>query len=413
MEKKRRLNSWFVSILVLAVIIALVLFAFLKEEIPPEMEIDQINEPAVQEQASIDSAETKIEVVKCVDSDGGKDLMISGGTAKENVAEEDKCSGVYNVVEYFCENNEVSSIIGTCPTNFECKEGACIKTVPAENNNLLEELCSDSDNGKFYEIIGETKKGENVKKDVCDGTNIIEYYCEDNTVKSENVPCGSGKVCKEGVCVEKKLEIVVPFECTDSDQGKDYLIKGTTYEKTPQGESTNVDTCVNGKLREYYCSIQSTMLQEEVSCDLGFVCEEGACKLFVPEIDLCKDSDGGKDYFTKGTISKGDSQEVDGCFFDSVIEFYCNANNIANEYHNCDSGYKCEEGACKFQMFLPSSTCSDSDGGKNYVKRGITKKSFTIKEDYCFFDTLYEYYCQDNTIKEEMKICNCNMGECI
>lgn len=65
--------------------------------------------------------------------------------------------------------------------------------------------------------------------------------------------------------------------------------------------------------------------------------------------------------------------------------------------------------------------CVDSDGGKDYSVKGsiIGPSSFTNRQldedDYCMGTTLYEYYCQNDMVYVEEKICDfgCTNGVCL
>ena len=80
----------------------------------------------------------------------------------------------------------------------------------------------------------------------------------------------------------------------------------------------------------------------------------------------CTDSDGGKNYYLKGTVKTGSQAGTDSCTYctgacpvtttareaepcvvtcGAVVEYYCNNNGvIAEETFNCPNG--CNEGAC-------------------------------------------------------------------
>lgn len=70
---------------------------------------------------------------------------------------------------------------------------------------------------------------------------------------------------------------------------------------------------------------------------------------------------------------------------------------------------------------IEDSSCRDSDGGRNYEKKGviygkINQKKYGHKVDTCFSRTqLTEYYCSQNLIKIERKKCQngCKDGACL
>jgi len=87
------------------------------------------------------------------------------------------------------------------------------------------------------------------------------------------------------------------------------------------------------------------------------VCTNGACEIATD----CTDSDGGQNYYVKGTTCDGSgissnsdehNCEVDQCMHpecvdckDQVLEFYCNNGNVNRETVDCDNG--CFDGACR------------------------------------------------------------------
>ncbi len=153
--------------------------------------------------------------------------------------------------------------------------------------------------------------------------------------------------------------------CTDSDSGENFYEKGHTVGFNPQAtpEFQNVDiwdVClkdteggdslisVNPDLQnavyEYSCR-DGLFYSQVYSCSKG--CSNGACIGEGIERPSCTDSDGGKDFFVKGTI-KDNSGEIneDFCFNDNDLnEYYCISDGTKGGiYYPCPNG--CEDGAC-------------------------------------------------------------------
>jgi hypothetical protein len=65
---------------------------------------------------------------------------------------------------------------------------------------------------------------------------------------------------------------------------------------------------------------------------------------------LCKDSDGGKDHYVKGTTSYGDETHDDFCFTGNdrhkIMEYFCEDNKLDTEIHACNIGETCSDGIC-------------------------------------------------------------------
>ncbi len=65
-----------------------------------------------------------------------------------------------------------------------------------------------------------------------------------------------------------------PATCSDTDGGKDFGTSGTVITESTTGVMTkDVDTCVDGRLIEYYCDGGNFPRKEIVSCE----CLSGTC----------------------------------------------------------------------------------------------------------------------------------------
>lgn len=125
-------------------------------------------------------------------------------------------------------------------------------------------------------------------------------------------------------------------------------------------EETETDSCDGDTLTEWFCptTLDSTTrnerYSEEYECPYG--CEDGACitrHLSATEefeAECIEDSDGGKDYFVRGTMTYtyNVTREtiMDTCIDDSrLVEGFCGDNNQAGMYiHTCPNG--CQDGVC-------------------------------------------------------------------
>lgn len=325
-------------------------------------------------------------ILRCEDSDGGKDLLTRGTTTKGTTSKEDSCSGTYNVEEFYCEDNRIRSTTSTCPPGLWCENGRCVS----------EPQCSETDGGYVITVAGTASKGTASKTDRCISTSTIEeHYCEANSIKTTTTSCPSGYWCKDNACVLEP-------SCSDSD-GQDIYTAGTAT----KGTQSSPDSCQgSGSVIEYYCSnnnIQSTVMP----CPSGYSCQLNACAL-EPQ---CSETDGGKDIYNYGTISKGTQSGYDWCSNDyTVAENYCLNNNMELDYVSCPSGYWCQDGECVIEP-----ACSDSDGGIAIYTRGTISKGTESHSDYCTTsDTLWEYFCNGKMIDHTFENCayGCNAGKC-
>lgn len=129
----------------------------------------------------------------CSDTDGGDDQYVAGSVTKADISQADKCLSPTKLTEYYCEGNDVRSKAVTCESGFECKDGACLE-LPK---------CVDSDNGKDKFTKGTVTTPSNSYVDDCySSTQVLEYYCDGESVESEKLACGTGYECKLGKCTE-------------------------------------------------------------------------------------------------------------------------------------------------------------------------------------------------------------------
>lgn len=159
----------------------------------------------------------------------------------------------------------------------------------------------------------------------------------------------------------------------------------------------------------------------------------------------CSDSDNGIKYKVKGTITLGNSNYLDKCINQEVLqEFYCAGSRVLSQNYKC--AYACSNGACtetfpkktsdnkpiqksqKTQESVPSNsieiTCYDSDSGIDIFRNGIATLTENGKEttssDFCASNNiLNENYCKFSTQTNEWKIeqfnynCECTNGRCL
>jgi len=149
--------------------------------------------------------------------------------------------------------------------------------------------------------------------------------------------------------------------CSNTDGGKNYYVKGdfsydTTRNGKINGHAGGTESCYGDIVNENYCDENGASKTEKYKCPKG--CKDGACigppPAEEPKFE-CTDSDGGLDYFVKGTVKadKGLSpEEADVCMPVSVAnpqghvltEKSCKNSMIFSEYYYCPNG--CEDGAC-------------------------------------------------------------------
>ena len=135
------------------------------------------------------------------------------------------------------------------------------------------------------------------------------------------------------------------------------------------------------------------------------------------EVGTCTDSDGGKNYYDKGTVSRCNSADAaykcetatDECAYctgvcleppcevtcGAVKEYYCEGSEIKSETYVCPTGYTCKDGACiKVVSSAPAPTPTSSeclpdgtlvklpDDPKVYVIKDCKKKWIETIEEF-------------------------------
>jgi hypothetical protein len=227
--------------------------------------------------------------------------------------------------------------------------------------------------------------------------------------------------------------------CTDTDGGIQYYIKGAIIGNIPPNES-GIDACLNSTtVREGYCDPDDGNEDGykgnfyNISCYFG--CEDGACFVTNQSEDnqsednqseankSCVDTDGGIQYYVFGEligdILPGESG-IDTCLNSTtLVENYCDPNDdngdgfLGGSYTvNCFFGCYEGQGVCFHSPFQ----CTDTDGGiDEYTPGMINSSHFGEIYDECSYDntTLIEYYCGNSSVLNTTFSCVCGLGACI
>lgn len=309
-------------------------------------------------------------------------------------------------------------------------------------------VCTDSDGGKNYYIKGVTDIAPRAlggeAPDYCDSTTgqLVEYYCtsdgSNGGASSVFYSCPNG--CKDGACIQGNAS------CIDSD-AENYYNFGYIMEEATQWSKT-VDTCVNASVVEERICVNGRGANKYFTCPNG--CSNGACVTTTTQ--TCADTDGNnqfvKGYLNTNTagwtpnapdkcgtlVSSGNYEDTASCSGSScyMIELYCSGISPQRSIANCPTGYSCSDGAC---VQSTSTTCADTDGGKNYYVKGtLTGKAnwqggpdAVTVSDCCVTDgttggvclsssnTLNEAYCSNGFLAWDTYKCTngCKDGACI
>ena len=173
--------------------------------------------------------------------------------------------------------------------------------------------------------------------------------------------------------------IITPRKCTSHNDCKNLICPQVIGMDTP---------CCNFNTGECYCGNK----------------ECSSTTTTIP-IQICRDSDGGKNYYQRGyvTIIEGLKMKwlYDYCSRNILHEYFCDGITAKEENYTCL--LDCINGACI--------RCRDSDHGNNYFVKGncsyVKENEVVSKADYCASEEiLIEYRCSEEGCVEERFNCS-------
>ena len=374
----------------------------------------------------------------CTDSDG-LDYYKKGISYDNNLYKDggmDSCyinSNYDHLVlnEYYCTNGRVEGKTYDCPNG--CSDGACINAIIQNNSCIsncngkqcgtdgcggtcgtcegisthcdsknqcvqnVRQSTTCTDNNKNYYQKGTasviTIEDGNIsfvvawknETDYCSGSELVKYFCngQRNNINYTFYTCPNG--CSDGACIQFNQTTTT---CTDSDNGLNYYIKGTSS----KGQEQLTDFCVNSiKLSEAICNVDNNPANAQYDCPNG--CSDGACISSTPlEITDCNNMMN----FVKNPKSFNFESE------DYELQDYSNY-----------SGVVWDENKQKSYYSNYASWSSNSDNGYRYVsiEMSVFDYSFDIKNwldqqinwNLCKVDYYY-----DNDKQNPVYVCNGN-----
>jgi hypothetical protein len=325
----------------------------------------------------------------CNDTDGGMNGNIKGKVTLTSGLEqkvfEDTCLNTTTVMEYYCDNGNVSGLEIECGAEYACENAACARQPCVR---------STQQNGP-----GITSKGQNRFADTCSGASGgTEYYCEDDGgIGQRPFACPPGTACSDGKCMQAL--------CTDSD-GRDSYTKGNVT----AGENVYEDTCTSlTVLKEYYCD-GNLATYEAITCKAG--CNAGRCAKIASG---CTETDGGRDIYNEGSLMMKtgliEAEYLDKCVDnDTVKEYYCTEDGYTGEIVDCPAGLRCVQAGCREEL------CVDTDE-YNINRKGVVTKGTERADDTCTDTTGgIEYVCEGNNMTAKAFKCpsgsHCADGAC-
>ncbi len=204
--------------------------------------------------------------------------------------------------------------------------------------------CRDDDGGRSYYMKGSTYDKGGTKpfidrclRDYPEGNlsdkRVMEHWCgDDDRLKGEPYECPYG--CKEGACIQET------DKCSDSDGGKDYYVKGFTYDVSAVNPFT--DSCQEDgiTLTEHWCGDDDRLKGEPYECPYG--CKDGAC-MAEP---ICEGCCGYND-----CIPIGVRIENEFCDIDKQFKQQFGADIPCNNSYECSSNL-CVDDQCVEPVLL-------------------------------------------------------------
>jgi hypothetical protein len=330
----------------------------------------------------------------CTDSDNGKDITIKGTLIYRGITYTDKCDAKYPtyVLEYYCDSTGIGkSEWGSCPGG--CLDGVCKQSSDVcardvqqcADGSWVSRIAPGCDFAPCPDVCTPNWQLQDYWSDCVYGMQSKRYIdlnrCETNKdrpadeIQSCGVNCypdwtctawstclnsSQARTCTDirycGVTTGNKpaetQSCTVTATCTDSDNGKDFLIKGILNYRG----ITYTDRC-DAKyptyVLEYYCDSTGIGKSEWGSCPGG--CLDGVCKgasNCVPNWQpgswsVCENGTSGRQ--TRSYIDSNNCGVTTGKPADEVkdcsTQQSCSTNkNCQDRYQNCY--YTCSDNQC-------------------------------------------------------------------
>ena len=331
------------------------------------------------------------------------------------------CSNNYvtrNYLNYTCMNSGTTNSNCVSSTNYValnyCNPSlnqSCVNGNSFCNTSTIQaSSCTDTDNGLNYNVKGIVTAAGSSFSDYCGAESggrqyVIEQYCDTGNNRAQ-APYLCGGLCSDGACIDTSVP------CVDSDSAKDYYMPGSIT----KGSVTKNDYCGaelsggNQYMFEQYCNASGAIMEESFVCPTG--CDIGPHGACINASEPCIESDGGINFGTKGSITKGKLSFNDYCALGKLVELYCENGTKKQEVRICS----CSDGACPGYVDPPN-ICTDSDNGLNYYVQGSATKGVQTVNDGCGVGSnLFEAYCDANgNLSSSLYVCpaGCGNGACI
>ena len=229
--------------------------------------------------------------------------------------------------------------------------------------------CTDSDGGKNYYQKGTVTVDGTSYTDYClDENRLIEYYCSNNQMRFDTYACSYG--CENGACkkVQPKITVVSPNGGEEWEIGETYQIKWESqgiekvmiqlsspeYVAGGMTIARNIDADLGSyniyldPSRYHSTNLAKIEISSEEIIGGKYILDESDDYFTILKPITCTDSDGGENYYQKGTVTVNNVKLTDFCIDSKTLkEHYCVGSNA--RYSNYVCPYGCENGACRKQ----------------------------------------------------------------
>ncbi|MFA5348893.1 MAG: hypothetical protein WC309_00810 [Candidatus Paceibacterota bacterium] len=300
----------------------------------------------------------------------------------------------------------ISSSSYYCPK--DCQEIVCTDS-DGGKNYYLQGVVKDSENKTYIDTC--SNETVNFNASIQDQNNLIEHYCDNGVAKNVNYSCPYG--CKDGVCLQRPsyiVEVISPNGGETYKVGDTFKVRWRTYNVSdsmlqqfslfddripgwqiwsagaaiPTTYGKLISSVGNEKIYEYsfvipknfnstspqqyqnifggnhYRVLITAVVSGIAGTSSSVSVDDYSDGLFsIEPNDTCVDSDGGKNYYTKGTtITSAGQSYTDYCvepltssgsFPPTLLEYSCptlsDSMDIVKTTYTCP--YGCFNGVCK------------------------------------------------------------------
>jgi hypothetical protein len=274
----------------------------------------------------------------CTDSDGGKNYNARGTVTLGSASQTDSCTyctgacepgsdcapvSCGGVVEYYCDGNSIQSETWQC----RCEEGACVQVTGA-SISAAERSASVGGIVTVPITISNVNGLFGYQMDINYNSEILEYINTSiGTFLTQNGEVQTFCITPTTTAGAIKNIACTSLSATASGSG---TLQNLVFKAKASG-TTSIELS-NIKL------LNAQAVQITATAANGRVTVEGVT---TPN---CQDTDGGKNYYTKGRVTYNNQDYWDECVGQVLKERYCDT-QVATEDKTCTSG--CLEGACK------------------------------------------------------------------